>query len=184
MDMDSNLEEKKQVILRSAIYVFSVHGKDKASLSLIARHALVSKPLLFHYFSNKEDLLEKTLSFATQLLQSLHATNEDAHMPFFDYFYQVQLKKLTLESSYPGLMKFMFQFTPFPLVLSDYPFNDFDRLAFKPHIQPQDVYKQLYFLSVAHATLLEKGLSFKDVFASFQQAFAFIKALTLKEEHA
>jgi AcrR family transcriptional regulator len=182
--MDSLTEDKKQSILRSAIYVFSIHGQDKASLSLIAKHAFVSKPLLFHYFSNKDELFEMTKAFANQLIQSLHPTTEEVNLPFFDFFYSIQLKKLTLESSYPGLMKVMFQSTPLPEVLPEYPFKDIDRLTFKPTIKPQEVYKQLYYLSLAHATLLEKGIPFNVVYASFQDAFLFIKALTLKEEHA
>lgn len=49
-------QSSKEKILRIALAVFTEKGFDGASMSAIAKHAGVSKPLLYHYFPSKEDL--------------------------------------------------------------------------------------------------------------------------------
>lgn len=52
-----DFEEKQRGILENAAAVFAEQGMDKASMSLIAKHAHVSKALLYHYYPGKDALI-------------------------------------------------------------------------------------------------------------------------------
>ncbi len=52
-----DFEEKQRGILDHAAEVFARQGMDKASMSLIASHAQVSKALLYHYYPSKDALI-------------------------------------------------------------------------------------------------------------------------------
>lgn len=53
----NDYEDKQRSILDSAAAVFAEVGMDKASMSLIAKHCDVSKPLLYHYYESKDALI-------------------------------------------------------------------------------------------------------------------------------
>lgn len=61
-------EEKRQAILKHAAELFAEHGYDRASLSMLARACNVSKPLVYHYWTDKAALLFDVLA---QHLQQL-----------------------------------------------------------------------------------------------------------------
>ena len=50
--------ESKEKILMSALDLFAKSGYHKTSVSAIARHAKVSKGLIYNYYESKEDLLK------------------------------------------------------------------------------------------------------------------------------
>lgn len=50
-------DDKRRAILKASARVFARHGFDRASTQEIAGEAGVSKALLYHYYSNKEELL-------------------------------------------------------------------------------------------------------------------------------
>ena len=52
-----DFEAKQRSILRSAAAVFAEAGMDKASMSLIAARADVSKALLYHYYPGRDALI-------------------------------------------------------------------------------------------------------------------------------
>lgn len=52
-----DFEEKQRAILDSAAQVFAEQGMEKASMSLVASHAQVSKALLYHYYPSKDALI-------------------------------------------------------------------------------------------------------------------------------
>jgi len=54
--------EKRKAILASAAEMFARHGYDRASMAMIAGGAGISKPLLFHYWTDKESLLYDVLA--------------------------------------------------------------------------------------------------------------------------
>ncbi|MBW0159022.1 TetR/AcrR family transcriptional regulator [Sedimentimonas flavescens] len=52
-----DFEEKQRAILDNAAQVFAEQGMEKASMSLVASHAQVSKALLYHYYPSKDALI-------------------------------------------------------------------------------------------------------------------------------
>jgi AcrR family transcriptional regulator len=48
---------KREVLLKTAAHLFLEHGYRKTSMNDIADHLNVTKPALYHYFQNKEEIL-------------------------------------------------------------------------------------------------------------------------------
>ena len=59
-------EEKSQLIINTALKIFSEKGYDNATISDIAKSAKVSMGLPLYYFTNKEDLACKALEFSSE----------------------------------------------------------------------------------------------------------------------
>ena len=55
-------QEKKDLILRTALIVFAQEGYHASSVNKIADKANISKGLLYTYFESKEDLLNNIVS--------------------------------------------------------------------------------------------------------------------------
>ncbi len=53
--------EKREVIMRAAMTLFSEQGFQSSSISKIAKEAGVSKGLIYTYFDSKEDLLRSVI---------------------------------------------------------------------------------------------------------------------------
>lgn len=71
----TDFEEKQRGLLISAAEVFADLGMEKASMSLIASHAKVSKSLLYHYYPSKDELI---FAIITTHLEDLVAAIEAA----------------------------------------------------------------------------------------------------------
>jgi AcrR family transcriptional regulator len=54
-------EEKKALIITTALELFATEGYHHTSISMIASKANISKGLSYNYFNSKEDLLEEVL---------------------------------------------------------------------------------------------------------------------------
>jgi TetR/AcrR family transcriptional regulator len=175
---------KKNHILKIALRLFSIHGKEKTSMHAIASEAKVSKPLLFHYFTNKEALYQEVLFFSKEILSTLKTISVEKKLHFIDLFLEVQKQKLALEDAYPGLLKFSLLDAAIPVSPLAYPFTEKDLESLKPNVNAQTLFKQIYLVSLGHVTLLEKGTPLDSVASSFQESINFIKALSLKEEYA
>jgi len=68
----SKKDIKRQLIIQSAIEIFSKNGFQNSSISEIARRANVAEGTIYQYFKNKEDLffsipIEKTKEFCKEL---------------------------------------------------------------------------------------------------------------------
>lgn len=175
---------KKNHILKVAIRLFSIHGKEKTSMHAIATQATVSKPLLFHYFKNKEALYQEVFLFSQGILSTLKKFGSDKKLHFIDLFLEVQKQKLALEDAFPGLLKFSLLDAKIPITPTSYPFTEADLKSLKPNINAQTLFIHIYLISLGHVTLLEKGAPLASVAASFQESMNFVKALSLKEEYA
>ena len=63
-------DERRRILLASAIEEFAVHGYDGASTNRIAKKAQVAKGLIFRYFDSKEGLFEAALDQACERIFS------------------------------------------------------------------------------------------------------------------
>lgn len=48
---------KREAVLKTAAHLFLVHGYQKSSMSLLAHQLNITKPALYYYFKNKEEIL-------------------------------------------------------------------------------------------------------------------------------
>ena len=72
---------KREQILKGAHEIFAEYGYEGASMSVIARHAGVSKGTLYNYFDNKADLFTAVVNQKAErdLLAAFQPVN--AHLP-------------------------------------------------------------------------------------------------------
>lgn len=70
-------QEKRQIILDTAIELFAVNSYEGTSISQIAKKAEISKGLLYNYFESKEELLETILNKGIDDMLSLFDPNKD-----------------------------------------------------------------------------------------------------------
>lgn len=73
----SDFEDKQRSILESAAAVFAEQGMEKASMSLVANSAGVSKSLLYHYYPAKDALIFAIIQSHLEDLEDAVATADD-----------------------------------------------------------------------------------------------------------
>ena len=70
--MSVNREKKIDSILRASLNVLATKGYENATIADISKAAHVSRGILHYYFSDKEDLVSKTLAMSSNsLIQSI-----------------------------------------------------------------------------------------------------------------
>ena len=81
-------EEKRQLIMETAMELFALHGYESTSISQIARKANISKGLLYNYFESKEELLETILNTGIDELLEVFDPNKDGvlEVPEMEFF--------------------------------------------------------------------------------------------------
>src|SRR5690554_3991909 len=92
-------EDRKQIIIQTALNLFKDNGYENTSISKIIDAASISKGGFYHYFSSKEELLEYIAqSFIKTILNIAHQTVKKENLSGLDklndYIFQVnRLKK-------------------------------------------------------------------------------------------
>jgi AcrR family transcriptional regulator len=72
-------DERRELLLASATELFAGFSYDEISMAQIARHAGISKALLYHYFPGKRQFFEAALASVAQELRE--RTAYDADLP-------------------------------------------------------------------------------------------------------
>ncbi len=70
-------QEKKSLILETALELFAFHGYESTSIDQIAKKANISKGLLYNYYKSKEELLETILHKGIDELMAIFDPNKD-----------------------------------------------------------------------------------------------------------
>ena len=80
-------EEKKDLILRTALKVFAQEGYHASSVNKIADKANISKGLIYNYFESKEDLLNNIVSNIMDRFMEkyppIDSIPNDSHIEYF-----------------------------------------------------------------------------------------------------
>ncbi|MFE6281629.1 TetR/AcrR family transcriptional regulator [Streptomyces sp. NPDC057877] len=85
---------KRDAIVTAAVEVFARHGFRQTSMDLIAQAAGVSRPALYQYFRNKQDVFTAVAEYVTdQLVEAAHRASQ-AEGSLADRVYGVLLVKL------------------------------------------------------------------------------------------
>jgi len=74
----SDHDEKRRAILERSAELFAAHGYDRASLSMLARACGTSKALLYHYYTDKSELLFDIIRSHLETLLAVTASPEGA----------------------------------------------------------------------------------------------------------
>lgn len=70
-------QEKRQLIMNTALELFAGSGFENTTISQIARKADISKGLLYNYFESKEELLEAILNKGIDDMLEVFDPNKD-----------------------------------------------------------------------------------------------------------
>ena len=74
-----SVDERRRQLLDLGTELFARHSYDELSMAQIAKHAGISKALLYHYFPTKQDYFQATLAQAAAELAAL--TEPDPGLP-------------------------------------------------------------------------------------------------------
>lgn len=177
--MDITLTQER--ILKASLVVFSNFGKAKSSMAMIAKKAKVSKPLLFHHFGNKDRLYRDCQQFTIEKLNTL---KQDAQRfpDMMANLKHIQLLKLTLEKSYPGIFKFFSLDQPLVPTIPTSPFTAKDKSRFKKGVSKDSFWRLLYYLTMGYHQALQGESSVAALIEDFQESFALLETLAIQKE--
>lgn len=98
---------KRNPILNAALKEFATKGFDKASTNIIAKEAEISKPLMFHYVGNKQDLFLCVYDYFGELLDKEYYLKMDfTEKDIFNRLRQSYLLQIKLLKLHPGIFEF------------------------------------------------------------------------------
>ena len=99
--------ERRDALLNAALEEFVTKGYDQASTNRIAQNAKMSKPLMFHYVTNKQELFLAVYEYFTDLLEQEYFTKLDfSQGDVFLRLRQSYLLQLKLIKDYPWILDF------------------------------------------------------------------------------
>lgn len=99
--------QRRDAILNAALKEFALKGFDNASTNVIAKEAGISKALMFHYISNKQDLFLFVQDFFTELLDKEYTAKMDfSEKDIFVKLRQSYLLQIALMKQYPFIFEF------------------------------------------------------------------------------
>jgi AcrR family transcriptional regulator len=70
-------QEKRQLIMDTALELFAATGYENTTINLIAKKAGISKGLLYNYFTSKEELMEAILNKGIDDMLAVFDPNKD-----------------------------------------------------------------------------------------------------------
>lgn len=101
------IPQKRDAILNAALKEFSSQGYDKASTNIIAKEAGISKALMFHYVSSKQELFFVVYNYFSDLIRREYFEQMDFNeRDIFARLQQSYLLQLKLTEKYPWILEF------------------------------------------------------------------------------
>lgn len=73
-------EEKRSLIMQTALEHFSLNGYHATTVSHIARHAGISKGLMYNYFRSKEELLQEIIRVSVEEMYRYFDPDHDGYL--------------------------------------------------------------------------------------------------------
>jgi len=104
LELDS---KRKNTILNAALKEFSSQGYDNASTNVIAKETGISKALMFHYVSSKQELFLVVYDYFSDLIKKeyFELLNYDSK-DIFDRLRQSYLLQIKLSEKHPWILEF------------------------------------------------------------------------------
>ena len=98
---------KRNAILNAALKEFATKGFDKASTNVIAKEAKISKPLMFHYVSSKQELFLCVYDYFVEILDKEYYLKMDfTETDIFNRLRQSYLLQIKLIKQHPWIFEF------------------------------------------------------------------------------
>lgn len=99
--------QRRDAILNAALKEFAVRGYDDASTNVIAREAGISKALMFHYVSSKQELFFVVYDFFSDLMKHeyFELMNYEER-DIFNKLHQSYVLQIALIQKYPWITEF------------------------------------------------------------------------------
>lgn len=103
-----NLEtERRDSILNAALKEFVLQGYDNASTNVIAKEAAISKALMFHYVSSKQELFFTVYDYFSNLIQKEYFDKMDyQEKDIFVKLRKSYILQIKLVEKYPFILEF------------------------------------------------------------------------------
>lgn len=103
LDLDS---KRRDNILNSALKEFVIKGYDNASTNVIAKEAGISKALMFHYVSSKQELFLFVYDYFTKILEEQYFMKIDyTQKDMLERLYQICQLQFELIKRYPWILE-------------------------------------------------------------------------------
>lgn len=97
---------KRNAILNAALKEFATNGFDKASTNVIAKEAEISKPLMFHYVSSKQELFLCVYDYFVEILDKEYYLKMDfTEKDIFNRLRQSYLLQIELIKLHPWIFE-------------------------------------------------------------------------------
>ncbi|MGL5647174.1 MAG: TetR/AcrR family transcriptional regulator [Clostridium sp.] len=94
--MKTNLiTTKKNLVLDISITEFALHGYKGTSTNIICKKSSISKGLLYHYFTSKENLYRETLQYAINIFKAnitLDFSNNKKGIDYISEYFNLKFK--------------------------------------------------------------------------------------------
>lgn len=99
--------QRRDAILNSALKEFSMQGYDNASTNIIAKNAGISKALMFHYVSNKQELFLVVYDYFSELIRKeyFELMNYEER-DIFTRLRQSYFLQIKMSEKYPWILEF------------------------------------------------------------------------------
>lgn len=99
--------QRRDAILNAALKEFAVRGYDNASTNVIAKEAGISKALMFHYVSSKQELFLVVYDFFSDLMkQEYFELMNYEERDIFNKLHQSYVLQMALIQKYPWITEF------------------------------------------------------------------------------
>ncbi len=99
--------QRRDAILNAALKEFTLQGYDNASTNVIAKEAGISKALMFHYVSNKQELFLLVYDYFNELLDKEYYCKMDySEKDIFIRLRRSYLLQIDLIKRYPCIFDF------------------------------------------------------------------------------
>lgn len=130
-------EEKRNLIMDTALELFSQKGYHTTTISQIAKHAGISKGLMYNYFKSKEDLLTAIMDRSVTEIYGYFNPDHDSHLTTeeFELFIRKVFKVLHEKRQFwkllfrimmqPGVYEKLFGEESGSLSISGQPFREY-----------------------------------------------------------
>ena len=99
--------QRRDAILNAALKEFSLRGYDNASTNVIAKEAGISKALMFHYVSSKQDLFLAVHDYFSDVMEKEYfGLMNYAEKDIFNKLHQSCVLQIDLLKEYPWITEF------------------------------------------------------------------------------